>query len=74
MCTTTSRSLAADLKAMALRCCGGEEAFPKTQFADIGAIVFYAKVIPWEFPDFSVERYCDRLLALQERTGKGRLH
>ncbi|WP_225429613.1 hypothetical protein [Fructilactobacillus sanfranciscensis] len=28
---------------------------PVMKFFDVGAIVYYASVIPWEFPDFSVE-------------------
>lgn len=41
------------------------EYFPKTYFYDIGAFVFYAKIIEWEFPDFSVERCFDKLVELQ---------
>ena len=33
----------------------------KSRFYDIGAIVFYLKAIPWQVPDFTVERYFDRL-------------
>ena len=35
----------------------GEEAFPRTEFLDIGAVVFYLKVIEWQIPGFSVEKY-----------------
>ena len=41
------------------------EYFPKTYFYDIGALVFYAKIIEWEFPGFSVEKCFDRLIELQ---------
>jgi SAM-dependent methyltransferase len=34
-----------------------------TRFYDVGALVYYLKGIPWEIPDFSVERY---FKALQE--------
>ena len=34
---------------------------PKLKFFDVGAIVFYAKQIPWEFPDFSVNRFMNQL-------------
>lgn len=40
------------------------EAFPCKKFFDIGAVVFYLKVIAWQIEDFSVERYYDRLAAL----------
>jgi SAM-dependent methyltransferase len=44
-----------------------EEAFPESRFLDIGAVVFYLKIIQWQISDFSVERYHDALLALHER-------
>jgi SAM-dependent methyltransferase len=49
-----------------------EEYLPKLRFFDVGAIVFYAKNIPWEFPGFSVERYLlklDELQSLIEKEG-----
>jgi SAM-dependent methyltransferase len=42
-----------------------DECFPKLKFYDIGAIVFWAKVIEWSFPGFSVERNFDKLCMLQ---------
>lgn len=48
------------------------EAFPLTHFSDAGAIVFWLKAIPWQIPDFSVDRYFERLKAVQrqiEETG-----
>ena len=42
-----------------------EEYFPKLRFTDVGAVVYFAKVIEWEFMGFSVERCKDRLLQLQ---------
>lgn len=41
-----------------------QEAFPITRFHDIGAIVYYLKAIPWEVPDFSVEKYFDKLVEI----------
>jgi hypothetical protein len=37
----------------------------------VGALVFYAKTIPWEFPGFSVERCLTPLLKLQEGLEEG---
>lgn len=34
-----------------------KEDMVKTRFYDIGAIVFYLKAIPWQVPDFTVEKY-----------------
>lgn len=36
-----------------------------TRFYDVGAIVYYLKAISWQIPDFSVEKYFDRLEAIQ---------
>lgn len=44
----------------------GEEAFRPIFFYDVGAFVWFARVIEWEFPGFSVDRCFDRLLAMQE--------
>ena len=42
------------------------EFFPKIRFADIGAVVYFAKIIEWEYPGFSVARCFDALLSLQK--------
>lgn len=50
-----------------------EEAFRPISFYDVGAFVWFARIIEWEFPGFSVDRCFDRLLQLQEtieREGK----
>jgi SAM-dependent methyltransferase len=43
-----------------------EECLPKLRFFDVGAIVFYAKNIPWEFPGFIVDNYLPELTRLNE--------
>ena len=50
-----------------------DEAFGPIFFYDIGAFVWFARIIEWEFPGFSVDRCFGRLLQLQEtieRDGK----
>ena len=50
-----------------------DEAFRPICFYDVGAFVWFARIIEWEFPGFSVDRCFDRLLQLQktvERDGK----
>lgn len=42
------------------------EYFPRLRFLDVGAVVFFAKIIEWEFPGFSVEACFDRLCSLQK--------
>ncbi|WP_125703614.1 methyltransferase domain-containing protein [Lacticaseibacillus daqingensis] len=41
-----------------------DAAFSKMSFFDVGAIVYYATVIPWEFPNFSVSECLPRLQQL----------
>lgn len=56
-----------------------EEAYRPIKFYDIGAFVWFAHVIEWEFPDFSVDKCFSQLLKMQEivdRDGKieGTIH
>ena len=43
----------------------GEECFRPIRFYDVGALVWFAHIIEWEFPRFCVEKCFDRLLAAQ---------
>lgn len=43
------------------------ESSPRTRFYDVGAIIYYLKAIPWQIPDFSVDRYYDALYKLHLR-------
>ena len=43
----------------------GQEAHRSIRFWDVGALVWFARIIEWEFPGFSVERCRDRLLTAQ---------
>ena len=57
----------------------GQECFRPIRFFDVGALVWFARVIEWEFPGFSVETRLDRLLNAQrilEQNGSidGRIH
>ena len=56
-----------------------QECFRPIRFFDVGALVWFARVIEWEFPGFSVDACAGRLLAAQqmlERDGciEGRIH
>ena len=42
-----------------------KEAFCPIRFFDVGAFVWFARIIEWEFPGFSVEKCFDRLLQMQ---------
>lgn len=43
------------------------EAFPTRHFADLGAIVYYLKAVPWQIPDFAIEPYFPRLKEAHRR-------
>lgn len=50
-----------------------EEAFRPITFYDVGAFVWFARIIEWEFPGFSVDRCFEKLLGMQktiEENGK----
>ena len=50
-----------------------EEAFLPIKFYDVGAFVWFARIIEWEFPGFSVDNCFEKLLAMQktiEETGE----
>ncbi|WP_019412964.1 class I SAM-dependent methyltransferase [Paenisporosarcina sp. TG20] len=42
-----------------------DEYFPKMKFYDIGAFVYFASIIKWEFPGFTVDNCFDRLWQLE---------
>lgn len=44
-----------------------EEAFRPIKFWDVGALVWFARIIEWEFPDFSVKSCLEHLYRAQER-------
>lgn len=57
----------------------GQEAFRPIKFYDVGALVWFARVIEWEFPGFSVDRCFSRLWEAQrilEKNGcvEGTIH
>ena len=39
---------------------------PRTAFFDVGAVVYFLRVVPWIVPDFDVAKYRDRLRDLHE--------
>lgn len=56
-----------------------EECFAPIVFYDVGALVWFARIIEWEFPGFSVDACLDHLIKARktlDETGKleGRIH
>lgn len=47
-----------------------EEVYRPIYFYDVGAFVWFAHIIEWEFPDFSVEKCFKQLLKMQEEIEK----
>lgn len=43
-----------------------QEAYRPIKFYGVGAFVWFAHVIKWEFPNFSVEKCFEQLLKIQE--------
>jgi SAM-dependent methyltransferase len=59
------------LEAAGLTITTAQEWSGRLAFADVGAIVYYLKAVPWLVPGFSVETHLDRLLKLQEHLDTG---
>lgn len=56
------------------RVLNGAEHIGAYTFRDVGALIAYLQLVPWETPDgFTVAGYADRLLTLHETTGRGPL-
>ena len=46
------------------------EAYKPIRFYDVGAFVWFARIIEWEFPNFSVDNCFERLLKMQKEIMK----
>lgn len=44
-----------------------KEEFPVERFYDVGALVYYLKAIPWQVPDFSIEKYEGKLYQIYQQ-------
>lgn len=49
-----------------------QECFVPIRFFDVGALVWFARILEWEFPGFSVTGNLSRLIALQEALEAGK--
>ncbi len=54
------------LKSAGLNIIKSKEDITKTRFYDLGAIIYYLQAVPWQVPDFSVEKYEEELYTLHE--------
>lgn len=55
-----------ELEASGFSIIEAQEAFRPIRFWDVGALVWFARIIEWEFPGFSVEACRERLFRAQE--------
>jgi SAM-dependent methyltransferase len=60
------------LRGLGLQILEAREFHGDVTFADVGAIVYFLKAVPWLVPGFTVERYSAELMALQEALEGGR--
>ncbi|WP_416199125.1 MAG: Methyltransf-11 domain-containing protein [Sporanaerobacter sp.] len=64
------KNAVAELEEVGLNIFEQREDLVKTRFYDIGAIVYYLKAIPWQVPDFTIEKYFDKLLKIHNMIEK----
>jgi hypothetical protein len=58
---------AAQLRTVGFEAVTGREQFTTTRFHDVGAIVYYIRVVPWQAPDFRATNYLEPLRAMHHR-------
>ncbi len=47
-----------------------EECVYSVRFMDVGALVYYLKAVPWEVPEFTIEKYAEPLLELHRKVAE----
>ena len=55
-----------ELEAAGFKILESDEDFTLTRIFDVGAIVYYLKAIPFEIPDFTVKKYYNKLVEINE--------
>jgi SAM-dependent methyltransferase len=58
------------LKSAGLEITKSQDHFGINRFYSLEALVFYIKCIPWQIPDFSLDRYLVKLKSLDDQIGK----
>ncbi|GLY78285.1 class I SAM-dependent methyltransferase [Actinoallomurus iriomotensis] len=71
----TLRTASKELSAAGLRLTLMREEHPVLTFYDIGAVIYHLRMVAWQIPDFSVERYDASLRRLHQRiSAEGRIN
>ncbi|MDE2890380.1 MAG: methyltransferase domain-containing protein [Gemmatimonadota bacterium] len=68
---STLERYVAQLRTTGLTILNADEWSGRLAFADVGAVVYYLKAVPWLVPGFSVETHVEHLLRLQHRLDSG---
>ena len=55
-----------DLEAVGFEILEGIEDFTNTRIFDVGAIAYYLKAIPFDFPDFTIKKYYNKLVEINK--------
>jgi SAM-dependent methyltransferase len=55
------------LRRVGLTVLRAEEAWPRTRFRDVGAVVLQLRAVSWQVPGFDVDRHRDRLLEIDRQ-------
>ena len=55
-----------ELEAVGFEILEGKKDITLTRIFDVGALVYFLKAIPWEFPDFTVKKYYNKLVEINE--------
>ncbi|MFX1572990.1 MAG: class I SAM-dependent methyltransferase [Promethearchaeota archaeon] len=55
-----------ELEANGFQIIEGYEDITSTRIFDVGAIIFYFKAIPWELPGFSIKKYYNKLVEVND--------
>jgi SAM-dependent methyltransferase len=63
----TLEHMVAELRHAGMEIVQAQECFPENVFRDVGAVVFYLRIISWQVADFSVEKYRHKLYAIHQR-------
>lgn len=66
-CDHSLEEAVSDAKRLGLECLKQDQFFPVLKFYDVGAFVYFAKIIEWEFTGFSVDQYLDKLYELEKK-------
>jgi SAM-dependent methyltransferase len=63
----TLENIVSQLSHAGLEVVQAQECFPENVFMDIGAVVFYLRIISWQVADFAVEKYHPKLFAIHQQ-------